>query len=74
MIINVPDTCGQCFLTEKSSDGKLWCKYKANLLSCSAIPPNEDCKVKSDDKRPDICPYNEIIQKLVIVEAQFIPK
>ena len=69
MIINIPDTCDQCILTEKSSDEKLWCRYKANLLSCCAIPPNDSCKVNPDDKRPDICPYNEIIQKIVLVES-----
>ena len=69
MIINVPDTCGQCVLAEKSSDGKLWCRYKANLLSCAAIPPNDGCKVMPEDQRPDICPYNEIIQRIVAFEA-----
>ena len=69
MIINIPDTCGQCVITEKASDGKLWCRYKANLLVRSAIPPNDGCKVLPEDKRPDICPYNEIIQKVVTFEA-----
>ena len=69
MVINVPDCCGECVLTEKSSDNKLWCRYKMNLLSCIACPPNDSCKVNPDDKRPDICPYNEIIQKVISFEA-----
>lgn len=69
MVINVPDSCGECILTEKSSDGKLLCRYKANPLSCIACPPNDYCKVNPDDKRPEICPYNEIIHKFVTFVA-----
>ena len=65
MTINIPDTCGQCILTEKSSDGKLWCKHKASYLTAIGCPPNDQCKVKPDDTRPDICPYNELIKQYV---------
>ena len=61
MIIEIPDVCGKCKITEPSSDGKLWCKHKANLISSIGCPPSDSCKVNPDDCRPDICPYNELI-------------
>ena len=61
MIINIPDTCGQCDLAETSSDGALWCKHKVQMLTSIGCPPNESCKVNHDDCRPAICPYNELV-------------
>ena len=61
MIIEIPDACGQCPLTEKSSCGELWCKPKASCLTAIGVPPNDSCKVNHNDTRPDICPYNELI-------------
>ena len=37
MIINIPDTCGQCDLSETSSDGSLWCKHKVQMLLLLAV-------------------------------------
>lgn len=71
MIIKIPDNGNECVLCDKSKDGKYYCKYFVNNISCIGCSDFSHAIVNPEDCANEYsCPYKQILKMVVELEER----